>query len=1405
MNFWTILDGQREAFSDVLRDLNRQKEPPNPPTDRFDGLIAAVTELKDMLDALMVNAEGIDPKRIVSTHKHLMQELQRYDKARRRQGAANPDDPSIASLFALSRHYTDHTLKPLLDTVNTLNADIDKVLSTDMDHVKDLGKKNTTFITDEDDTASLSDNNTVGRILWVGENIALAERIGQYNRKFQDTEAHKRYQTLLEKLENDTPINQMRYAKLLANRERQLTKKIVEAYQTYNARYADDPDHDRKVMEALVTDENYRAAKSYFALKDNLMLGSMEMPLRIATQTLVTPDVSNGLDMEIMMSGNMEQQLRADPSPYAAQALQQSSQLDANNFKATNLPKNEFADYLFNLSMHFALDPDHSSSPFYRIAYKINELQKENLEDLSAPSTQKQLRACYFEAQHYLKTHRKKPFTAEGRERVRIAQGVVTMLGKTMYPVKEAEEVAAPDGGDLQLVDINRRLGNVGTAKVKTKMPKVRSSLPLSNIRTDAKVRGNAHKIYSCFVALEQITTGLPTNIVGAGMWLYQKLKGKSDTEKNAKPYDAEHVPFMREDKYREPEGDDIITDKRRIPLVWERRIPEDPNQPNTLTFEVDQPYEGSNVGMGYNPENVGHAFLTLKYTKKNPVTGKLERYKTSFGFYPQFSGVSMALAGATIGSSVPGSIEPDFSHPVSVGSTVNITNKQFNDIIRFTGEYERGGYNMATRNCTDFAMDAVRHAGVRIPELEQVKKVDVTNKGIQGIGIGGADLLVGHLLTNELYKNKIRNRLAEKDTSNYTRIGQSKASKEDMERCYHSDLNTRLRGYAPGATAEAIRGSFSFALHSKKYLGTSDMRKKAFDSLSKYEGATSTELEALELTRKKVGKKASSLDDLTSGPKTSFILELMRMEAPRMRRSLEKVFGTKDAELNQVLDKMDRLHSNICNYIDFGSAAFTNPGKSLDNADTRPGILKDITDASTSLNDYIAALDYIFHDVFRSDPRANIPFQNMVSLAEQLQDQVHKAYDSYSSMTDHFSIKTNEILSASDLCKEQKMETQLYDQTRDASHAICHANHLAVSCKVSDKNGIKKSLMMTPAKCLAIVLSFDDPVDAVRRFRFKPQNPDTKAEEKEAEKTEAMKSMATTTMQALETLQDGHEYTNAELDAVFNRLPKFELEVEMSSSKASPCYQTMALSAILGDNFLGDMNAEFMRMLEPHREQLELPKSLAELGDLYDKVDSGNRIFGQKTQEQINALSGIEKEEYDKYVQLLRDMENIPSADEAHEKLKQMKVFLNDFTAFASERLEARLNRLPQAKKDKLNNIVSIMAKDLIREQHATTEEAKMNCVAQAKENLGRSITQCYLYSICEKAVNQAAAQQKLSENVFGAHDNWERTFRTDVPIPTMFKPPVQAVANRGPSIHQAQNAPVQGGQQRNSVRQAH
>jgi hypothetical protein len=130
------------------------------------------------------------------------------------------------------------------------------------------------------------------------------------------------------------------------------------------------------------------------------------------------------------------------------------------------------------------------------------------------------------------------------------------------------------------------------------------------------------------------------------------------------------------------------------------------------FTIYVQQPQKGSNQETSGPKFAVGHAFIKLTKTNSDGT-----RTEAVFGFYP--ANDQGWDAGSPMKNNIKSSFGNDDGHPYTESVSKGITAGQFNSILKKAEDYEKTNYNVATNNCTNFALDASKMAGLNLPETK--------------------------------------------------------------------------------------------------------------------------------------------------------------------------------------------------------------------------------------------------------------------------------------------------------------------------------------------------------------------------------------------------------------------------------------------------------------------------------------------------------------------------------------------------------------------------------------------------------------------------------------------------------------------------------------------------------------
>ena len=297
------------------------------------------------------------------------------------------------------------------------------------------------------------------------------------------------------------------------------------------------------------------------------------------------------------------------------------------------------------------------------------------------------------------------------------------------------------------------------------------------------------------------VVAGLCSGIGAIGYSIYNKIKW-SGKLKNAQESMKKGLPGLgvednleREDVSALGDDQDILDDIRRIPLIWERAIPENPEQKPYLLVRAKK-WEG------FDP---GHVFLSLCYSRMNPLKNKMERYHAQFGFYPKGRGIeslARTLNQAQTSAVIPGALQDDKNHVYDISKKYVVNNKQINKILTESETYETNGYNLIKRNCATFVAEVTKNAGVGTESIfnedtfQLMDPLWIADKA----GIGRRMLP----FANQAVKNELMKETQEDDFT-YNRFGQKKVTQEEVKRMEQTAKAISLVGYSPNGVADAM------------------------------------------------------------------------------------------------------------------------------------------------------------------------------------------------------------------------------------------------------------------------------------------------------------------------------------------------------------------------------------------------------------------------------------------------------------------------------------------------------------------------------------------------------------------------------------------------------------------------
>lgn len=277
------------------------------------------------------------------------------------------------------------------------------------------------------------------------------------------------------------------------------------------------------------------------------------------------------------------------------------------------------------------------------------------------------------------------------------------------------------------------------------------------------------------------------------------------------KKRDHDAVPGREGEKFEEygpvdqiKDDDEIYSDVRRGPLVWEKLTAGDPDEPPEVIIMAEQSKRGS--GAALETSSMGHTMVGLVYSRYNKTTKRKERYQIRMGFYPAGGAVNISgTLAMTGGALMPGQLKDDSDHHYDVARRYTVSNGDINRILRAAETYADGGYGYFKRNCTTFAIDMA--ATAHLPIAQEAEDGEMVFHGVKGIGVElGEGMAEGSYYTaaNTIAKN------LKSDDLSYQNFGQKRFTLEDLRRYYGTALSADVirKGYSPGAVGETLRAS---------------------------------------------------------------------------------------------------------------------------------------------------------------------------------------------------------------------------------------------------------------------------------------------------------------------------------------------------------------------------------------------------------------------------------------------------------------------------------------------------------------------------------------------------------------------------------------------------------------------
>ena len=266
--------------------------------------------------------------------------------------------------------------------------------------------------------------------------------------------------------------------------------------------------------------------------------------------------------------------------------------------------------------------------------------------------------------------------------------------------------------------------------------------------------------------------------------------------------------------------GKDIMADFRRVPTVWSRltaakaadevvkdgKKTEKPLDP-VISVMIDQPKSNSSMTMV--SDRVGHAFLGIEYSRKSAISGRYERYKLKYGFYPAngFDAMtSSSLLSMKQNLTLPGQLSDDENHKYDVSRRYPASPEQVREIFKASEKYSEGGYNIYDRNCVTFVKDMVVNTAHLETGGEIFKKSDIRYSSFANFGLFMGEAFKQNAITG--VENTMMD-LSDQDDIVYQNYGNKQVTARDFANYKNSMKGSSSiikQTVSPAETAERLR-----------------------------------------------------------------------------------------------------------------------------------------------------------------------------------------------------------------------------------------------------------------------------------------------------------------------------------------------------------------------------------------------------------------------------------------------------------------------------------------------------------------------------------------------------------------------------------------------------------------------
>ncbi len=317
--------------------------------------------------------------------------------------------------------------------------------------------------------------------------------------------------------------------------------------------------------------------------------------------------------------------------------------------------------------------------------------------------------------------------------------------------------------------------------------------------------------------------------------------------------------------KDEEGEDIDIYSDVRRGPLVWEKLTAGDPEDPPEVCIMMKQAKRGDKVALK-GLDDMGHAMISLTYSRYNKTTKRKERYQLRMGFWPGKGQSIFAPASLVNGAVMGGSLQDDGGQAYDVALRYQVKPGDINKILRASEKYADKGYTAFKRNCTTFVIDMAKT--INLPIVKELEQKNLSLKGVggalvhmaRGANHPGIAVLTGKHMASKMNKMDL----------SYQNFGQKLYTKEELDRFYKTAQynDDEIFGYAPGPVGEQMRsaksGELSAFYEEDKDLNVNEIKNEMRSLGSKIAETAMNEIPEEERTKEDqdVWNNALQIDD---------------------------------------------------------------------------------------------------------------------------------------------------------------------------------------------------------------------------------------------------------------------------------------------------------------------------------------------------------------------------------------------------------------------------------------------------------------------------------------------------------------------------------------------------------------